>query len=58
MHDGVHQKALRVDKDMPLLAFDLLAGIKARRINFTPLYGWSAPLGIDVSPDFITSSAR
>jgi hypothetical protein len=25
MHDGVHQEALRIDEDMPLLAFDLLA---------------------------------
>ena len=27
MHDGVHQEALRVDENMPLLAFDLLARI-------------------------------
>lgn len=25
MHDGVHQAALRVDENVPLLAFDLLA---------------------------------
>jgi hypothetical protein len=33
MHDGIHQKALRIDEDVPLLAFDLLAAIKARRID-------------------------
>lgn len=27
MHDGVHQEALRVDENVPLLAFDLLACI-------------------------------
>ena len=27
MHDGVHQEALRINEDMPLLAFDLLACI-------------------------------
>ncbi len=30
MHDGIHQQALRIDEDVPLLAFDLLAAIKAR----------------------------
>ena len=33
VNEGVHQQALRVDEDMPLLAFDLLAGVEARRIN-------------------------
>jgi hypothetical protein len=33
VHDGVHQQALGIDEDVPLLAFDLLAGIVARRIN-------------------------
>jgi hypothetical protein len=33
MHDGIHQKALRIDEDVPLLAFDLLAAINARRID-------------------------
>jgi len=34
--DGLHCKALRVDEDMPLLAFDLLAAIEAWRINPAP----------------------
>ena len=33
VHDGVHQQALRIDEDMPLLALDLLARVIARRIN-------------------------
>jgi hypothetical protein len=32
----MHQQALRVDKDMALLAFDLLACIKAWRIAVDP----------------------
>jgi hypothetical protein len=36
MHDGVHQQALRIDEDVPLLALDLLAAIEARRINPAP----------------------
>jgi len=32
----VHQQALRIDEDMPLLAFDLLARVVARRIDRTP----------------------
>ena len=36
MHDGVHQQALRIDEDMPLLAFDLLARIIAVRIDAAP----------------------
>jgi hypothetical protein len=36
MHDGLHQQALRIDEDVPLLAFDLLAAIEARRINPAP----------------------
>ena len=34
--DRVHQQALRIDEDVALLAFDLLAGIVARRINRRP----------------------
>ena len=34
--DGVHQQALRIDEDVPLLALDLLARIVARRINRRP----------------------
>jgi hypothetical protein len=33
MHDGIHQKALCIDENVPFLAFDLLAAIKARRID-------------------------
>ena len=33
VHDGVHQQALRIDEDMPLLALDLFARVIARRIN-------------------------
>ena len=36
MHDGVHQQALRIDKDVALPALDLLACIVARRINRRP----------------------
>jgi len=36
MHDGIHQQALRIDEDVTLFAFDLLAAIKARRINPAP----------------------
>jgi len=36
--DGVHQQALRVDKDMALFAFDFLAGI--------------VPAGVDAAPPF------
>ena len=33
MDDGMHQQAFGIDQDVPLLAFDLLACIEARRIN-------------------------
>jgi hypothetical protein len=36
MHDGIHQQTLGIDEDMPLLALDLLAAIKARRIDPAP----------------------
>jgi hypothetical protein len=36
MHDGVHQEALRVDENMPLLALDLLARIVAVRVINPP----------------------
>ena len=36
VHDGVHQKALRIDEDVPLLALDLLAGVVARRVDRRP----------------------
>jgi hypothetical protein len=41
MHDGVHQEALRVDENVPLLALDLLARIVAVRVNARP--PWTAP---------------
>ena len=36
MHDGVHQEALRVDEDVPLLAFDVRARIVALRVVSPP----------------------
>jgi hypothetical protein len=36
MHDGVHQEALRIDENMPLLAFDFLSRIIAMRVDATP----------------------
>src|SRR5262245_51464044 len=36
MHDGVHQEALRVDENVPLLALDLLARIVAVRVDARP----------------------
>jgi len=36
VHDGVHQQALGIDEDVPLLALDLLAGVITRRINRRP----------------------
>lgn len=36
MHDRVHQEALRIDENMPLLALDLLSGIITRRVVKPP----------------------
>jgi hypothetical protein len=36
MHECVHQEALRIDEDVPLLAVDLLARIVAMRIDAGP----------------------
>ena len=36
MNSGAQQQAERVDEDMPLLSFDLLARIVARRIDADP----------------------
>jgi hypothetical protein len=36
MHDGVHQQALCVDENVPLLALDLFARIIAMRIDARP----------------------
>ena len=36
MHDGVHQQALRIDENVPLLALDLLAGIVTGGIDRSP----------------------
>jgi hypothetical protein len=36
MDDRLHQQALRVDENVPLLAFDLLAGIEPRRVHQEP----------------------
>ena len=38
MNDGVEQQAQRIDENVPLLAFDLLARIKAMRIDTGPLF--------------------
>jgi hypothetical protein len=37
MHDGVQQQAYRIDENMPLLAFDLLARIVAMRVDASPV---------------------
>jgi hypothetical protein len=36
MDDGMHQQALRVDKDVALLAFDFLARVVAARVDAAP----------------------
>jgi hypothetical protein len=36
MDDRLHQQALGIDEQVPFLAFDLLACIKARRVNRVP----------------------
>ncbi len=36
MNDGVKQQAYRIDENMPLFAFDLLARIIAMRIDIAP----------------------
>ena len=36
MHDRMHQQALRIDKNVPLLALDLLACVVAGRIDAGP----------------------
>ena len=36
MDDGMQQQTQRIDEDMPLLALDQLAGVKAVRINVGP----------------------
>lgn len=36
MHDGPHRQALCVNQDVPLLTFDLLAGVVAWRIDRAP----------------------
>jgi hypothetical protein len=38
MNNGMHQQALRIDENVPLLAFDLLARIVPVRINARPPY--------------------
>ena len=36
MHDGMDQEALRIDKNVPLLALDLLSRVITGRVNRTP----------------------
>jgi hypothetical protein len=38
VHDGVDQQALRVDKNVPLLALDLLSRVITRQINRGPTF--------------------
>src|SRR5262245_47490729 len=47
VHDGVHQEALRVDENVPLLALDLLARIVAVRVDARPPF--SAPFTLWLS---------
>jgi hypothetical protein len=47
MHDSCHQQTLCIDKDVPLLAFDLLAAVKPRTINRRPPF--SAPFTLWLS---------
>ncbi|NHO37219.1 hypothetical protein GOB85_14085 [Acetobacter sp. LMG 1636] len=46
MHDGLHQQALRVDRDMTLAASDFFACIIALLINPPPAF--SAVVSVDV----------
>jgi len=41
VHDGMHQQAVRIDKNVPLLAFDFLSRVVTGRINRRPPF--SAP---------------
>ena len=45
MNSGIQQQAYRIDKDMPLLAFDFLAGIVPIRVNLRPLFRRSSRSG-------------
>jgi len=36
VHDGVHQQAVRIDENVPLLAFDLLSRVVTGRVNRRP----------------------
>lgn len=47
MHDSCHQQALRIDKEVPLLALDLLAAVKPGTINRRPPF--SAPFTLWLS---------
>ena len=47
VHDGVDQQALRVDKNVPLLALDLLSRVVTRQINRVPPF--SAPFTLWLS---------
>jgi hypothetical protein len=45
MHDGVHQQALGIDQNMPLLAVDFFACIVAMGSMQAPLFRRSLPSG-------------
>jgi hypothetical protein len=47
MHDGLHQQALRIDQEVPLLALGFLPSVVARRIDRVPPF--SAPLTLWLS---------
>jgi hypothetical protein len=47
MNDGMQQEAYRIDEDMPLLAFDLLARVVTGWINADPPF--SAPFTLWLS---------
>ena len=38
MNDSMHQQALGIDENVPLLALDLLSRVVARQINRSPLF--------------------
>jgi hypothetical protein len=49
MHDRMQQQAYRVDQDMPLPAFDLLARVIAVRIDAAPPFSALLPLWLPIT---------
>jgi hypothetical protein len=61
MHDREHQQALRIDKNVPLLALDLLACIVTARIDAGPPFSALLALWLSmmaVASLMVRSSAR